>query len=148
MDAASSEIQASDAGVVDEPVVSRPVGRSVKRRFTGFDLFSVFKFGSAFYLALAAAWLLGSMFLFLAASATGLAGSIEGFIQASGFPEFQLTWLDVLKVLALTGVLSALVLSALTVLSAYLFNRVADLFGGIEMRFIQDDPELEAPERE
>lgn len=139
MEATPSDVAAAEAGAA--PEVFAPSGRIVNRSFLGFDLGSVFRFGSAFYLSLAATWIVGSLVLFAAAKATGIAGNIEGFVRESGFDEFRMTWLGVLQALFVTGALAAILLTALTLLLAFLFNRVADVFGGIQTRVIQtEDP--------
>lgn len=145
MNAGSPDAPASEGQVTAEQAAAQPAappaGRPIRRIFTGFDLGSVFKFGSAFYLSLAAAWLVGALLLFFAAKTTGIVANIEGFVRESGFEGFRMTWLGVFRVLFLTGALAAVTLTVLTLLSAFLFNKVADVFGGIEMRMVQDEAE-------
>lgn len=140
-DVGTSEIEAADGR--GEKTIQ---GKLIQRTFSGFDLSSVFKFGSAFYLSLAAAWVVGSLLLFMAAKASGLVENVEGFVRESGFDGFTMTWFGVFRVLFLTGALAAVILTLLTLLSAFLFNRVADVFGGIQLKMIQSDADPEVQE--
>lgn len=147
MDATPSQVDTSEVEAADGPEARTIEGRVIQRTFSGFDLSSVFKFGSAFYLSLAAVWMVGSLLLFMVAKASGLVANVEGFVRESGFDGFTMTWFGVSRVLFLTGALAAIILTALTLLSAFLFNRVADVFGGIQLKMIQNeaDPEVHDP---
>jgi hypothetical protein len=103
------------------------------RRVREVALGSVARVSVCFYLCGLVAFLVAAMVLWIVASAFGVVGGVEGFMDDLGFEGFEfapatLLWAGVLIGLAVTAILVVL-----TVFAAALYNVFADLAGGIEI---------------
>ena len=102
---------------------------------------SVARVSLFFYLCGLVVFMTAAVTLWLVASAFGVVGEIEGFMDDLGFEGFEfvsgtLLWASLLIGLAVTAILVVL-----TVLAAAVYNLFADFAGGIEIT-------LEAPHHE
>lgn len=94
---------------------------------------SVARVSVLFYLCGLVAFVVAAMVLWIVASAFGVVGEVESFMDDLGFEGFEfvsgtLLWAGLLIGLAVTAILVVL-----TVLAAALYNLFADLAGGIEI---------------
>jgi hypothetical protein len=122
------------------PAPVRPPGFE-RRRVRDVRLGSVARVSLFFYLCGLVAFMTAAVTLWLVASAFGVVGEIEGFMDDLGFEGFEfvsgtLLWASLLIGLAITAILVVL-----TVLAAVVYNLFADFAGGIEVT-------LEAPQHE
>jgi len=113
--------------VLREPA---PVEHRYVRRVA---LGSVARVSVLFHLCGLVAFLVAAMVLWIVASAFGVVGEVEGFMDDLGFEGFEfvsgtLLWAGLLIGLAVTAILVVL-----TVFAAALYNLFADLAGGIEI---------------
>ncbi|MGI8426819.1 MAG: DUF3566 domain-containing protein [Actinomycetota bacterium] len=112
-------------------------GPLFRRTIKNFTLPHLAKFAAAFYASLAGAWFLAMMLLFLVARVTGVIVMVQRFFLSINI-ELELTWFQVARVLLIMGTAFTLLMTALTLLAAYLFNLVSDVFGGIEVTMGQE----------
>jgi len=104
-----------------------------RRRVRHVALMSVARVSVLFYLCGFVAFLVAAMVVWIVASAAGVVGEIESFMDDLGFEGFEfvsgtLLWAGLLIGLAVTAILVVL-----TVFAAALYNLFADLAGGIEV---------------
>lgn len=114
-------------------VTPRATSRIVRRTIRRIDPWSVLKFSLLFYLSVMLVFLFAGMILYLAASAAGVVGRIEDFIQGVGWPEFRLRAVQLFRVGVLIGIAQVVVWSVVNVFICFLYNLVADVIGGIQV---------------
>ncbi|MQA99579.1 MAG: hypothetical protein GEU78_04705 [Actinobacteria bacterium] len=118
-------------------VASRRVRRTIKK----VDPLSVLKIAILFYLIMFVVWLVLVAFAFNVLDATGLFSTIEDAVGPEGFAlegeDFEITLGVIEKWAFLFGLISVLVASVSTLLGAILYNIAADLFGGVEITFVE-----------
>jgi hypothetical protein len=103
------------------------------RRVQRVALWSVARVSVLFYLCGLVAFLVAALVLWIVASAAGVVGEIESFMDDLGFEGFEfvsgtLLWAGLVIGLAVTAILAVL-----TVFAAAVYNLFADLAGGIEI---------------
>ena len=114
--------------------------RKVHRVVRHLDVWSVAKVTAIFVACGYIGGLISGFLLWQAADRVGTIDGIEGFIESSAaYDEFQILGGVVFRVAAVAGFAIALLVLALVVLAALLFNLVSDLTGGIRMTVIDED---------
>jgi hypothetical protein len=108
-------------------------------------LTSVARVSACFYLFGFVVILVAATALWIVASAVGVVGEIESFMDDLGFEGFRfisgtLFWAALLIGLALTAILTVV-----TVVAAALYNLFADLVGGLEVTLTPIDDEPDEP---
>lgn len=88
----------------------------------------------ALSLTLSGIVLVGVVALYALGSVSGALGSMEGFVQDLGFPGFDVRFLTVVPGLALLLLLWSGLMAAVGAVLAGLYNTLAELIGGLEVR--------------
>jgi hypothetical protein len=115
------------------PVVER-------RRIREVRLWSVARVSVCFYLCGLVVVLAAAVVLWLVASAVGVVGEVESFMDDLGFEGFQFLSGTLFRAGLLIGLAGVAILVVLTVSAAALYNLFADLVGGIEVTLTGGDP--------
>jgi hypothetical protein len=114
--------------------------RKVHRVVRHLDVWSIAKVTAVFVACGYAVGMISGYLLWQAADRVGTIDGIEGFIESSAaYDSFQILGGVVFRVAAVTGLVLAIVVLAMAVLGALLFNLVSDLTGGIRMTVIDED---------
>lgn len=119
----------------------RPGLRRVKRTVKHVDPFSVLKLSLFFYLCFLLVWLLIVAVLYSVISSAGFFDAVSSFCGSLELKSCRETiTLGVVERWALVlGVMFAILGSLANVLFAITYNVAADLFGGIELTFVERD---------
>ena len=114
--------------------------RKVHRVVRHIDVWSVAKVAAIFSACAYVMGLVSGFLLWQAADRVGTIEGIEGFIESSAaYDSFDILGGVVFRVAAVTGFVLALVMMAVVVLGALLFNLISDLTGGVRMTVIDED---------
>ena len=132
--------RAPDGGRGTPPPRRKRKARKVHRVVRHVDVWSVAKVAAIFAACAYVMGLVSGFLLWQAADRVGTIEGIEGFIESSAaYDSFQILGGVVFRVAAVTGFVLALVLVAVVVLGALLFNLISDLTGGVRMTVIDED---------
>ncbi|MBI4933675.1 MAG: DUF3566 domain-containing protein [Actinobacteria bacterium] len=117
----------------------RPRVRRVTRVVRQVDTWSVFKVALVFSLFLYAVCLTAGVLLWQVAQNTGTVDNIERFFESFGWQTFELKGGEIYHNAWVGGLFLAAGLTGLLVLTATLFNLIADLVGGIRVTVLEEE---------
>jgi Transmembrane domain of unknown function (DUF3566) len=112
---------------------ARPEPLVEYRRVRHVALRSVARVSVLFYLCGLVAFLVAAMVFWIVASAAGVVGEVESFMDDLGFEGFEFVSGTLLWAGLLIGFAVTAILVVLTVFAAAVYNLFADLAGGIEI---------------
>ena len=117
------------------------VGRRARRVIRHVDLWSVFRCSVLLYLSFLVVFLVASIGLWLAATATGARHSVEHFVASTLlFKNFHFQSLQLLGAVGVIGLVMTGVGTGANVVLAAFYNLISDVIGGIELTVIEEDP--------
>jgi hypothetical protein len=116
-----------------------PRVRRVTRVVREIDPWSALKVGLVFHLVIYLTLLVASVLLWSVASATGTIDNIERFLESFGWESFQFNGLALFLNILFLGLLGVVLLTALWVLGAMVFNLITDLVGGIRVSVLEEE---------
>lgn len=116
-----------------------PRVRRVTRVVREIDPWSALKVGLVFHLVIYLTLLVASVLLWSVASATGTIDNIERFLESFGWESFQFNGLALFLNVLFLGLLGVVLLTALWVLGAMVFNLITDLVGGIRVSVLEEE---------
>lgn len=116
-----------------------PRVRRVTRVVREIDPWSALKVGLVFHLVIYLTLLVASVLLWSVASATGTIDNIERFLESFGWESFQFNGLALFFNVLFLGLLGVVLLTALWVLGAMVFNLITDLVGGIRVSVLEEE---------
>lgn len=116
-----------------------PRVRRVSRVLRDIDPWSVLKVGLVFHLVLYLTSLVAGVLLWSVASSTGTIDNIERFLESFGWESFQFNGWVLFVNMALLGLLAAVLMTAVWVLGATIFNLITDLVGGIRVSVLEEE---------
>ena len=114
-------------------------GRRVRRVVRRIDTWSVLKVSALFFLSLVLVLLIAGILLWAAGSAIGAIDSVEKFMRAIGFEDFQFIGSQLLRGFTAAGLVFVLLGTGLSVLIAVIYNLISDVVGGIELTVLEED---------
>jgi hypothetical protein len=117
----------------------RPRVRRVTRVVRQVDTWSVFKVALVFSLFLYAVCLTAGVLLWQVAQNTGTVDNIERFFESFGWQTFDLKGGEIYHNAWVGGLFLAVGLTGMLVLTATLFNLIADLVGGIRVTVLEEE---------
>ena len=116
-----------------------PRVRRVTRVVREIDPWSALKVGLVFHLVISLTLLVASVLLWRVASATGTIDNIERFLESFGWESFQFNGLALFLNVLFLGLLGVVLLTALWVLGAMVFNLITDLVGGVRVSVLEEE---------
>lgn len=116
-----------------------PRVRRVSRVIRDVDPWSVLKVGLVFHFVLYLTLLVASVLLWSVASATGTIDNIERFLESFGWESFQFDGSALFVNVLVLGLFAVVLLTALWVLAATVFNLITDLVGGIRVSVLEEE---------
>ena len=116
-----------------------PRVRRVTRVIREIDPWSAFKVGLAFHLVVYFTVLIASVLLWSVASATGTIDNIERFLESFGWESFQFNGVQLFFNTMFLGLFVVVLLTAIWVLCATVFNLITDLVGGIRVSVLEEE---------
>ena len=116
-----------------------PRVRRVSRVIRDVDPWSVLKVGLVFHFVLYLTLLVASVLLWSVASATGTIDNIERFLESFGWESFQFDGSALFVNALVLGLFAVVLLTALWVLAATVFNLITDLVGGIRVSVLEEE---------
>ena len=123
-----------------------PRVRRVTRVVRDVDPWSVLKVGLVFHFVLYLTLLVASVLLWSVASATGTIDNIERFLESFGWESFQFDGSALFVNTLILGLFGVVLLTALWVLAATVFNLITDLVGGIRVSVLEEEVVLKPVE--
>ena len=147
----AEQTQAMTPAAADEFVAARPQGtrknvrrrpglRRVKRTVRHVDPFSVLKLSLFFYACFLVIWLVFVAIVYSILNSMGLFDAIEKFGRGLVlWEEVNITLGFVERWALLVGFVFGVIASLINVILAVLYNVGADLFGGLELTFVERD---------
>ena len=123
-------------------MISRSQGprvRRVTRVVREIDPWSALKVGLVFHLVVYLTLLVASVLLWSVASATGTIDNVERFLESFGWESFQFNGLALFFNVLFLGLLGVVLLTALWVLGAMVFNLITDLVGGVRVSVLEEE---------
>lgn len=140
MPAAAEEFVATRPAGSRKNVRRRPALRRVKRTVRHVDPFSVLKLSLFFYACFLVLWLIFVAVIYSVLNSMGLFDAIEKFGRGLVlWEEVNITLGFVERWALLIGFAFGVVASLINVILAVLYNVGADLFGGLELTFVERD---------
>jgi hypothetical protein len=123
----------------------RPVAprreRRLRQTIQKVDLWSVTKLSLCFYLCGLAVTLVALVSLWLIADAFGIVENVEEFIgDLLSSEDFTFLSGEMLRGVALVGLVIVLLQVVVTVIAAAFYNLFAELFGGVEVTVLEEEP--------
>ena len=103
------------------------------------DPWSVLKVGLVFHLVVYLTAIVAGALLWSVASSTGTIDNVERFLESFGWESFQFNGWTLFVNVALLGLLAAILLTAVWVLGATIFNLITDLVGGIRVSVLEEE---------
>ena len=116
-----------------------PRVRRVTRVVREIDPWSALKVGLVFHLVIYLTLLVAAVLLWSVASATGTIDNIERFLESFGWESFQFNGLALFLNVLFLGLLGVVLLTALWVLGAMVFNLITDLVGGVRVSVLEEE---------
>ena len=126
----------------NESVTTSPRGprvRRVSRVIRDIDPWSAFRVGIVFHGVLYLMALIALVLLWSVASATGTIDNIERFLESFGWESFQFNGVQLFFNTMFLGLFVAVLLTAIWVLCATVFNLITDLVGGIRVSVLEEE---------
>ena len=126
----------------NESVTTSPRGprvRRVSRVIREIDPWSAFRVGIVFHGVLYLMALIALVLLWSVASATGTIDNIERFLESFGWESFQFNGLQLFFNTMFLGLFVVVLLTAIWVLCATVFNLITDLVGGIRVSVLEEE---------
>ena len=125
-----------------------PRVRRVTRVVRDVDPWSVLKVGLVFHFVLYVTLLVAAVLLWSVASATGTIDNIERFFESFGWESFQFDGSALFVNTLILGLFGVVLLTALWVLAATVFNLITDLVGGIRVSVLEEEVVIKSVEAE
>jgi hypothetical protein len=122
---------------------AKPVKRERRLRHTiqKVDLWSVMKLSLCFYLCGLAVTLVALVSLWLIADAFGIVANVEEFVgDLLSSEDFTFLSGEMLRGVTLVGLVVVMLQVVVTVMAAAFYNLFAELFGGIEVTVVEEEP--------
>lgn len=116
-------------------------GRRVRRIVRRIDPWTVLKVSLIFLACFLVVLLVAGGIIYNVSRAAGVMAKVEGIAQKGGFENFRFRGDKLLLASFLIGMVLVVVLTAVNVLMAFLYNLISDLVGGIEITVIEEEPE-------
>ena len=113
--------------------------RRVSRVIRDIDPWSALKVGLVFHFVLYLTLLVALVLLWSVASATGTIDNIERFLESFGWESFQFDGSALFVNVLILGLFAVVLLTALWVLAATVFNLITDLVGGIRVSVLEEE---------
>jgi hypothetical protein len=126
----------------NESVTTSPRGprvRRVSRVIREIDPWSAFRVGIVFHGVLYLMELIALVLLWSVASATGTIDNIERFLESFGWESFQFNGVQLFFNTLFLGLFVVVLLTAIWVLCATVFNLITDLVGGIRVSVLEEE---------
>ena len=126
----------------NESVTTSPRGprvRRVSRVIREIDPWSAFRVGIVFHGVLYLMSLIALVLLWSVASATGTIDNIERFLESFGWESFQFNGVQLFFNTMFLGLFVVVLLTAIWVLCATVFNLITDLVGGIRVSVLEEE---------
>ena len=126
----------------NEYVTTSPRGprvRRVSRVIREIDPWSAFRVGIVFHGVLYLMALIALVLLWSVASATGTIDNIERFLESFGWESFQFNGVQLFFNTMFLGLFVVVLLTAIWVLCATVFNLITDLVGGIRVSVLEEE---------
>ena len=126
----------------NESVTTSPRGprvRRVSRVIRDIDPWSAFRVGIVFHGVLYLMALIALVLLWSVASATGTIDNIERFLESFGWESFQFNGVQLFFNTMFLGLFVVVLLTAIWVLCATVFNLITDLVGGIRVSVLEEE---------
>jgi len=133
----------------NESVTTSPRGprvRRVSRVIREIDPWSAFRVGIVFHGVLYLMALIALVLLWSVASATGTIDNIERFLESFGWESFQFNGVQLFFNTMFLGLFVVVLLTAIWVLCATVFNLITDLVGGIRVSVLEEEVVVSASE--
>jgi hypothetical protein len=103
------------------------------------DPWSAFRVGIVFHGVLYLMALIALVLLWSVASATGTIDNIERFLESFGWESFQFNGVQLFLNTMFLGLFVVVLLTAIWVLCATVFNLITDLVGGIRVSVLEEE---------
>ena len=103
------------------------------------DTWSVLKVSALFFLTLTLVVVLAGILLWTAGSVLGAVESVERFMQAIGFEDFEFVGTQLLRGFAAAGLVIVVMGTGFSVLMAVVYNLITDVVGGIQITVLEED---------
>ena len=116
-----------------------PRVRRVSRVIREIDPWSAFRVGIVFHGVLYLMALIALVLLWSVASATGTIDNIERFLESFGWESFQFNGVQLFFNTMFLGLFVVVLLTAIWVLCATVFNLITDLVGGIRVSVLEEE---------
>ena len=126
----------------NESVTTSPRGprvRRVSRVIREIDPWSAFRVGIVFHGVLYLMALIALVLLWSVASATGTIDNIERFLESFGWESFQFNGVQLFFNTMFLGLFVVVLLTAIWVLCATVFNLITALVGGIRVSVLEEE---------
>ena len=123
-----------------------PRVRRVSRVIREIDPWSAFRVGIVFHGVLYLMALIALVLLWSVASATGTIDNIERFLESFGWESFQFNGVQLFFNTMFLGLFVVVLLTAIWVLCATVFNLITDLVGGIRVSVLEEEVVVSASE--
>jgi MFS superfamily sulfate permease-like transporter len=120
-------------------------GRRARRMIRRIDSWSVLKVSLVFYLCLAAVTLVAGTIMYNLARIGGFMARIERAMQEVGFENFRFVGSRTLMAAFLILTASAIVATAATVLTSFIYNLIAEVVGGVEISTLDEIVDIAEP---
>lgn len=114
-------------------------GRRVRRVVRRIDTWSVLRVSGLFSLSFVLVLLIAGILLWIAGSVVGAIGSVEKFMRAIGFEDFEFVAGQLLRGFVAGGLVLVIMGTGLSVLMAVIYNLISDVVGGIELTVLEED---------
>lgn len=123
------------------PVAPAKRERRLRHTIQKVDLWSVLKLSLCFYLCGLAVCIVALVSLWLIADAFGMVANVEEFVgDLLSSEDFGFLSGEMLRGVALVGLVVVMLQVVITVMAAAFYNLFAELFGGIEVSVIEEEP--------
>jgi hypothetical protein len=122
-------------------------GRRVRRVVRKIDTWSVLKVSALFFLTFTLVVVLAGVLLWIAGSVLGAIDSVESFMQAIGFEDFEFVASQLLRGFVAAGLVIVVLGTGFSVLMSVVYNLISDVVGGIQLTVLEEDtrPRAAAP---
>ena len=114
-------------------------GRRVRRVIRKIDTWSVLKVSALFFLTFTLVVVLAGVLLWIAGSVLGAIDSVESFMQAIGFEDFEFVAPQLLRGFVAAGLVIVVLGTGFSVLMSVVYNLISDVVGGIQMTVLEED---------